>query len=97
MMILYCFLHSQILTIATICQLMLNLQSLELPLPINGHAICEAQLLRRILQLPKICNTTLIFGTGDNVQELNPNTWLIITIAHVAITIKCSQSEVVLK
>lgn len=51
----------------------------SLPLPIDSNAICEAQLLRHNLQLPKICQKTFVFATGYNVHELNPNIYLIIT------------------
>ncbi|KAH1021575.1 hypothetical protein HUJ04_011071 [Dendroctonus ponderosae] len=43
------------------------------PYPIDSDAICEAQLLKRLNQLPKTCQTTLIYAAEYNIQEVSQN------------------------
>ncbi|KAH1019421.1 hypothetical protein HUJ04_009245, partial [Dendroctonus ponderosae] len=64
------------------------------PYPIDSDAICEAQLLKRLNQLPKTCQTTLIYAAEYNIQEVSQNKWLIAVSDPLPVTIKCSSKEI---
>ncbi|XP_074026487.1 uncharacterized protein [Leptinotarsa decemlineata] len=64
-----------------------------LPYPIDSEAICEAQLLRRLTVLPKTCQSSLIYATEYNIQELSLNLWLITISEVLPITINCENME----
>lgn len=64
-----------------------------LPYPIDSDSICEAQLLRQLGELPRTCQTSLIFAKDYNVQELSHNLWLITVSDPLPVTIKCAETD----
>lgn len=57
--------------------------------PIDSNAACEAQLLKNFGEIPKNCDSVLIFGQGYNVQKLQENVWLVIVSEPTHATINC--------
>lgn len=64
-----------------------------LPYPIDSDAICEAQILKNPISLPKTCQSTIVFAKNYNIQELENNVWLILVSDPLHITIKCLNGE----
>ena len=44
-----------------------------LPYPIDSDAICEAQLLKPMNQLPRTCQTSVLFAKDYGVHEIGLN------------------------
>ena len=63
------------------------------PYPIDTDAICEAQILKNPVLLPKTCKSSLVLAKNYNIQELEDNTWLILISDPLTVTIKCQNQE----
>lgn len=64
-----------------------------LPLPIDNNAICEAQLLKQQMKMPKTCQTSIILAEDYNVKEIDKNQWLVTISEPLPITTKCTGKE----
>ncbi|XP_050508019.1 uncharacterized protein LOC126885487 [Diabrotica virgifera virgifera] len=65
-----------------------------LPYPIDTDAICEAQLLKPLSNLPKTCQMSMLLAQGYNVQEIDRNLWLLTISDPLPVTIKCARKDV---
>ena len=68
-----------------------------LPYPVDENAVCEAQLLRYAVTLPKTCQTTIVAAEGYTVLALSTNHWLVTVTNPVPVTMKCPNRGVVTK
>lgn len=66
-----------------------------LPYPIDNNAICEAQLLKPLKTFPSTCSISTIIAEEYNVQEVNPNIWLVSISEALPVTIKCEGQEAI--
>ncbi|KAJ8948590.1 hypothetical protein NQ318_007594 [Aromia moschata] len=65
--------------------------------PIDSDAVCEAQLLKQVGQLPRACQTLLLFAKDYSVQEVDLNLWLITISDPLPVTMKCANKDIVSK